>query len=90
MAQMYLFCITVFSFLIFLNLLTFVPACFYTGFHSYRAHACLNFFKFTFGDKMVIQVRNVPIAVVGNLQQKGAIVLAASPPMKKRFRVKTG
>jgi hypothetical protein len=87
---MYLFCITVFSFLIFLNLLTFVPACFNTGFHSCRAHACLNFVKFTFGDKMVIQVRTVPIVVVGNLQQKGSIALAASPPMKKRFRMKTG
>lgn len=32
----------------------------------------------------------VPIAVVGNLQQKGSIVLAASPPMKERFRIQTG
>jgi DNA polymerase V len=32
----------------------------------------------------------VPIAVVGNLERKGSVVLAASPPMKKRFRVKTG
>lgn len=32
----------------------------------------------------------VPIAVVGNFQQKGSVVLAASPPMKKRFGVKTG
>ncbi|NLY78646.1 MAG: UV damage repair protein UvrX, partial [Lysinibacillus sp.] len=31
-----------------------------------------------------------PIAVVGNFEQKGSIVLAASPPMKKRFGIKTG
>lgn len=31
----------------------------------------------------------VPIAVVGNFEQKGSIVLAASPPMKK-FGIKTG
>lgn len=37
-----------------------------------------------------LDVRTVPIAVVGNLEQKGSGVLAASPPMKKRFRVKTG
>ncbi len=37
-----------------------------------------------------LDVRTVPIAVVGNFQHKGSIVLAASPPMKKRFRVKTG
>lgn len=33
---------------------------------------------------------HVPIAVVGNFQQKGSVVLAASPPMKKRFGIKTG
>ncbi|CAM5192742.1 DNA polymerase V OS=Ureibacillus acetophenoni OX=614649 GN=SAMN05877842_10616 PE=3 SV=1 [Ureibacillus acetophenoni] len=32
----------------------------------------------------------VPIAVVGNFQQKGSVVLAALPPMKKRFGIKTG
>lgn len=32
----------------------------------------------------------VPIAVVGNFEQKGSIVLAASPPMKTRFGIKTG
>ncbi|WP_399632630.1 DNA polymerase thumb domain-containing protein [Sporosarcina sp. SG10008] len=37
-----------------------------------------------------IDVLKHPIAVVGNLNQKGSIVLAASPSMKKRFRVKTG
>ncbi|MET3658049.1 DNA polymerase V [Sporosarcina psychrophila] len=37
-----------------------------------------------------LDVRTVPIAVVGNFKQRGSVVLAASPPMKKRFRVKTG
>lgn len=37
-----------------------------------------------------LDVMNTPIAVIGNLEQKGSIVLAASPPMKKRFGVKTG
>lgn len=32
----------------------------------------------------------VPIAVVGSFEQKGSVVLAASPPMKKRFGIKTG
>ncbi|RHW40197.1 UV damage repair protein UvrX [Lysinibacillus yapensis] len=32
----------------------------------------------------------VPIAVVGNFEQKGSVVLAASPPMKRRFGIKTG
>lgn len=35
-----------------------------------------------------LDVRTVPIAVVGNFEQKGSIVLAASRPMKKRFGVK--
>lgn len=30
------------------------------------------------------------IAVVGNLEQQGSIILAASPPLKKKYRVKTG
>ena len=37
-----------------------------------------------------LDVRTIPIAVVGNLQQRGSVVLAASPPMKKRFKIKTG
>src|SRR5690625_7195248 len=37
-----------------------------------------------------LDVLKVPIAVVGNLEQKGSVVLAASPPMKKRFSIKTG
>lgn len=37
-----------------------------------------------------LDVMTVPIAVVGKLNQAGSVVLAASPPMKKRFGVKTG
>lgn len=37
-----------------------------------------------------LNVMEVPIAVVGNFEQKGSVVLAASPPMKKRFGIKTG
>ncbi|MFJ7935996.1 DNA polymerase thumb domain-containing protein [Sporosarcina sp. NPDC096371] len=37
-----------------------------------------------------LDVRKVPIAIVGNLKQRGSVVLAASPAMKKRFKIKTG
>ncbi|HWI48210.1 MAG TPA: UV damage repair protein UvrX, partial [Rummeliibacillus sp.] len=37
-----------------------------------------------------LDVLKEAIAVVGNFQQKGSIVLAASPIMKQRFQVKTG
>lgn len=37
-----------------------------------------------------LDVKTVPIAVVGSLDQKGSVALAASPAMNKRFRVKTG
>jgi len=37
-----------------------------------------------------LNVMEIPIAVVGNFEQKGSVVLAASPPMKKRFGIKTG
>lgn len=37
-----------------------------------------------------LDVRKVPIAVIANFSQKGSVVLAASPPMKKRFNIKTG
>lgn len=37
-----------------------------------------------------LDVMRTPIAVIGNLEQKGSIVLAASPMMKKEFGVKTG
>lgn len=37
-----------------------------------------------------LKVLEVPIAVVANFEQKGSVVLAASPPMKKRFGIKTG
>lgn len=37
-----------------------------------------------------LDVMTTPIAIIGNLEQKGSIVLAASPRMKKEFGVKTG
>lgn len=37
-----------------------------------------------------LDVLQVPIAIIGNFQQPGSVVLAASPPMKKRFGIKTG
>lgn len=37
-----------------------------------------------------LDVDEVPIAVVGNFKQRGSVVLAASPAMKKRFGIKTG
>lgn len=37
-----------------------------------------------------LDVMNVPIAVIANFQQPGSVVLAASPPMKERFHIKTG
>ena len=37
-----------------------------------------------------LDVMRDAIAVVGNFDQKGSVVLAATPPMKKRFNVKTG
>lgn len=30
------------------------------------------------------------IAVVGNLKHRGSIILAASPPLKKKYKVNTG
>lgn len=57
-----------------------------------RSIACIDMMSFYASCIAVIHnldVREVPIAVVGNLQQKGSVVLAASPPMKKRFGVKT-
>ncbi|MFC4356218.1 UV damage repair protein UvrX [Chryseomicrobium palamuruense] len=37
-----------------------------------------------------LDIQQEAIAIVGNLEQKGSVVLAASSPMKKRFGVKTG
>ncbi|MEG0470806.1 MAG: UV damage repair protein UvrX, partial [Solibacillus sp.] len=37
-----------------------------------------------------LDVMTVPIAVIGNFKQPGSVVLAASPVMKERFRIKTG
>lgn len=37
-----------------------------------------------------LDVMTVPIAVIANFEQKGSVVLAASPPMKERFQIGTG
>lgn len=37
-----------------------------------------------------LDVMKTPIAVIGNQEQKGSVVLAASPSLKKDFGVKTG
>ncbi|MFF2752800.1 UV damage repair protein UvrX [Psychrobacillus sp. NPDC058041] len=58
-----------------------------------RSIACIDMMSFYASCMAVLHdldLRTVPIAVVGNLEQKGSVVLAASPAMKKRFRVKTG
>lgn len=58
-----------------------------------RSIACIDMMSF-YASCMAslhnLDVRTVPIAVVGNFKQKGSVVLAASPSMKKRFCVKTG
>lgn len=37
-----------------------------------------------------LDVLTDPIAVIGNFEQPGSIVLAASPVMKEKFNIKTG
>lgn len=37
-----------------------------------------------------LEVLKEPIAVIGNFEQPGSVVLAASPPMQERFHIKTG
>ena len=37
-----------------------------------------------------LDVMKTPIAIIGNQEQRGSVVLAASPPLKKEFGVKTG
>lgn len=58
-----------------------------------RSIACIDMMSFYASCMAVLHdldVKTVPIAVVGSLDQKGSVVLAASPAMKKRFGVKTG
>lgn len=58
-----------------------------------RFIACIDMMSFYASCMAVLHdldVKTVPIAVVGSLDQKGSVVLAASPTMKKRFGVKTG
>ncbi|WP_342510224.1 UV damage repair protein UvrX [Sporosarcina sp. FSL K6-2383] len=57
-----------------------------------RSVACIDMMSFYASCMAAIHnldVRAVPIAVVGNFKQPGSIVLAASPPMKKRFGVRS-
>ena len=37
-----------------------------------------------------LDVMEVPIAIIGDLKRKGGVVLAASPPLKKKFGITTG
>lgn len=37
-----------------------------------------------------LDVEQTPIAVIGSFQQRGSVVLAASPAMKKNFNIRTG
>ena len=37
-----------------------------------------------------LDVAETPIAIIGNKNRKGGVVLAASPPLKKKFGIKTG
>ncbi|MEK5038746.1 Y-family DNA polymerase [Sporosarcina sp. FSL K6-3457] len=58
-----------------------------------RSVACIDMMSF-YASCMAalhnLDARTTPIAVVGNLKQRGSVVLAASPAMKKRFKIKTG
>lgn len=57
-----------------------------------RSVACIDMMSF-YASCMAtlhnLDVRTVPIAVVGSFEHKGSIVLAASRPMKKRFGVRS-
>lgn len=58
-----------------------------------RSIACIDMMSFYASCMAVLHdldIKTVPIAVVGSLDQKGSVVLAASPAMKKQFGVKTG
>ncbi|WP_153733595.1 Y-family DNA polymerase [Sporosarcina obsidiansis] len=37
-----------------------------------------------------LDVMETPIAIIGNIERKGGVVLAASPPLKKQFGITTG
>ena len=37
-----------------------------------------------------LDIMDTPIAIIGNKERKGGIVLAASPSLKKNFGVRTG
>ncbi|AXH99137.1 UV damage repair protein UvrX [Sporosarcina sp. PTS2304] len=37
-----------------------------------------------------LDVMKTPIAIIGNIERKGGVVLAASPPLKEKFGIQTG
>lgn len=37
-----------------------------------------------------LDIMQVPIAVIANFEQPGSVVLAASPPLKEKYKIKTG
>ncbi len=51
-------------------------------------HAC--FYASCEAADLGLDVMEEAITIIGNLEQKGSVVLAASPRMKKEFGVKTG
>lgn len=58
-----------------------------------RVIACLDmrsFYASCAAADLGLDVMEEAIAIIGNLEQKGSVVLAASPRMKKEFGVKTG
>ena len=58
-----------------------------------RKIACLDMRSFYASCAAVFEgldVLETPIAIIGNKDRKGSIVLAASPPLKSKFGVKTG
>lgn len=58
-----------------------------------RTIACLDmtsFYASCAAADLGLDVMEEAIAIIGNLEQKGSVLLAASPRMKKEFGVKTG
>lgn len=58
-----------------------------------RTIACLDmrsFYASSAAADLGLDVMEEAIAIIGNLEQKGSVMLAASPRMKKEFGVKTG
>ena len=58
-----------------------------------RKIICLDMRSFYASCAAVIEgldVMDTPIAIVGNKDRKGGVVLAASPPLKEKYGIKTG